>query len=444
MNRIPKHPLTLLLACLLSLATGLAQAALRMQLEPAQKLLFSDQPQTTYLRISLEGVFEADEAERAPVNVALVLDRSGSMQGDKLRHAREAALLALDYLRPRDILSLVTYDDTVEVPITATRFHDRAAVERAIRRIRAGGNTALFAGTAKGASEVAKFKDDNHVNRVILLSDGLANVGPSSPGELQRLGRKLGGQGMSVTTIGLGLGYNEDLMVRLAQASDGNHVFAEQPEELASIFRNEFGELGRIVAQDLVITIRCPEGVRPLRMVGREADIDRNRIVTRINQLAAEQEKYLLLEVEVRGDTGASERELADVELTYLDMVKGERQRRSDQARVEFTPSETKAQKSVQPEVMVSVTQQLATEMDDQALALKDQGRDGEAAKVFKQKADFLEEKAEAYDSDELRAQGAFSRELEDSVSAPAAVWNKARKEAREEQFIIRNQQSYK
>src|SRR6185295_11718885 len=112
---------------------------------------------------------------------------------------------------------IVAFDTRVETVVPAQRVGRARGLEAAICGIEPGGNTALYGGVACGAAEVRKhLEDERYVNRVILLSDGLANVGPSTPEELGRLGASLLGEGISVTTIGLGLGYNEDLMARLA------------------------------------------------------------------------------------------------------------------------------------------------------------------------------------------------------------------------------------
>jgi len=168
---------------------------------------------------------------------------------------------------------VVTYQSTVNVLVPATKMHDREAVRAAIRRIRAGGNTALFAGVSKGARELRKFLDRNRVNTLLLLSDGLANVGPSSPGELAQLGASLGREGITVTTIGLGLHYNEDLMTRLAMASDGNHFFVEDERDLEAAFATEFSDALSAVAHGVTIHIHCSGGVRPIRLLGRKAQI---------------------------------------------------------------------------------------------------------------------------------------------------------------------------
>src|SRR6185436_579493 len=138
------------------------------------------QKQTSYVRVGLTGI-PINDTGRTPVNVAIVLDKSGSMAGEKLRKAKEAAIVSIDRLGPNDIVSVIAYDQTVEVLVPATKVSDRLALHRAIERLSADGNTALFAGVSKGAAEVRKFLDPHRVNRIILLSDGQANIGPSSP-----------------------------------------------------------------------------------------------------------------------------------------------------------------------------------------------------------------------------------------------------------------------
>jgi len=137
----------------------------------------------------------------------------------------------------------------------------------------------------KGSTEIRKFLDRNRVNRVILISDGITNVGPSSPEALGNLGASLGKEGISVTTIGLGVGYNEDLMTKLAMYSDGNHAFAETPQDLARIFDHEFNDILSVVAQDVTIKITCDSNIRPIWVLGREAEIAGQNIILDFNQV---------------------------------------------------------------------------------------------------------------------------------------------------------------
>jgi len=308
--------------------------------------LLSNQRHNTFLKIGLTGFRLSSDRERTPANVAIVLDRSGSMEGDKIEKAKEAAIMALDMLDDRDIVSVITYSDTVSVLVPATRVSNRRNIRGMIRSIYADGSTALFAGVSKGADEVRKFLDRLKVNRVILLSDGLANVGPDSPSALGDLGASLGKAGISVTTIGLGLGYNEDLMVKLAQKSDGNHAFVENSRDLARIFEYEFKDVLSVVAQDVEIEVRCHPGIRPIRVVGREADIFGNQVFASINQLYSEQEKYLLLEVEVDPQADGTILRAADVSVQYANMVSKATETLAGKANVKFTQSRETAEKN--------------------------------------------------------------------------------------------------
>jgi len=202
---------------------------------------------STYVQISLTGMPMEEHDSRAPVNLAIVLDKSESMQGQKLQHAKTAAINAVRMLHPNDIVSIITYDHTVHVLVPATKASDQHTIIAAIASIQSGGSTALFGGVSKGAYEVRKFKSTDRVNRIILLSDGLANRGPSTPGELGALGRSLGSEGITVSTIGLGLDYNEDLMTKLAMNSDGNHMFAETPDDVTSAFAADLGDALSVV-----------------------------------------------------------------------------------------------------------------------------------------------------------------------------------------------------
>jgi Ca-activated chloride channel family protein len=310
-----------------------------------------------------------------------------------------------------------------------------------IRRIEPGGSTALFAGVSRGAGEVRKLLSQERVNRVILLSDGLANVGPSTPGVLGDLGASLRKEGISVSTIGLGLDYNEDLMVRLARSSDGNHAFVESPEDLVRIFSAEFQDILNVVARDVGVEIRCADGVMPLRVLGRDADIVGRSVSVSMSQLYGNQEKYVMLEVELPAGRAGQTFPVADVEVRYGDLVTRSDARLAGIATVAYTDSSSVVQERADKSALVEVVRQVAAEASEKAVELRDQGRVEEARDLLQKNAGYLASQADELDAPALQAAGEAAIRAAENLDDES--WNAERKKMRSEQYATQNQQSY-
>jgi Ca-activated chloride channel family protein len=428
----------------LALALLVAPAAARqvtLDVSMANPTLLAEKKQTTYLKVGLTGFEMSTKASRTPVNVSLVIDKSGSMSGKKIAKARDAAKFAVRRLSPRDIVSVVAYDSTVRVLVPATRLNDKEAVCRAIDRLEAGGTTALFAGVSKGAAELRKFLDRNRVNRVILLSDGLANVGPSSPSALGELGTSLIKEGISVSTMGMGADYNEDLLVELARRSDGNHIFIERPEDLAKIFNFEFDDVLSVVAQEVAIKVTLGEGIRPVRVLNRDAEINGRQVIIKLNQLYARQEKYILLEVEVPATKAGRSREVAKVEVSYANMETKTTDRLASTVRVNFDESEDVVEAKVNPKVMVECVIYVANDQNKLATTLRDRGDIAGAKKILAANAGYLDSKYEAFGDERLKGQAVInSGQLE---GLEGSKWRDTRKGMRRYQHYYDTQQKY-
>lgn len=416
---------------------------IRLGVDLATPVMEADLRQTAFVKISLAG-FKLEEAhsQRAPTNIALVLDRSGSMAGDNISRAKEAAIMAVDLLNKDDIVSILAYDDTVNVVVPATKVSDKKAIQALIRRIDTGGSTALFAGVSKGADELRKFIDRNRVNRVILLSDGLANVGPQSPRELGQLGLSFAKEGISVTTIGLGLGYNEDLMTQLAGYSDGNHAFVENPQDLAKIFKLEFGDVLSVIAQEINIEIQCADGIKPLRLLGREAEIIGSKVHTRLNQLYSEQEKYLVLEVEVPASQAGKKRNIATVNLTYSDIRSQKMMAFSHSASANFSKSKGDVIAGINKDAYEDSVEQVANETSKEAIILRDKGDVVGAQNLLKSNAAYLSNQSTLIESKKLEEQSqetvVEAEQIDDDNE-----WNKNRKQSKERTYKRSKQQAY-
>tara|TARA_R110000850_G_scaffold66894_5_gene148455 strand:- start:533 stop:1861 length:1329 start_codon:yes stop_codon:yes gene_type:complete len=278
------------------------------------------------VKIEVEGGIRKSP-ERVPLNLAIVLDRSGSMSGGKLEQAKQAASMLVDKLGRDDILSLVVYETEVEVILPAGRLGDRRKeIKRLIQRIETGGSTALYDGVRVGGQQLDEYLSKQRINRVMLLSDGIANVGPSSNREISDLGSRLAKGGVSVTTIGLGDDYNETLMTALAEASDANYYYVADVEGLPEVFESELGELQSIVARDIVIEIRCPKGVKPLRFLGRPGQLNSQSERLTFSTLSSEQSRELYLECLLDEDVIGTVSEIAEVSVSYADAATTKKQ----------------------------------------------------------------------------------------------------------------------
>lgn len=432
-----------------------------LHVDPVRTLLKAGEKQTTWVRVGLDGMRLESSVKRPNVNLAIVLDKSGSMQGDKIEHARKAAIDALQLLGSEDIVSIVTYDSTVQVLYPATRMTDRESVEAVIRSIQADGNTALFAGVSKGAAEVRKFLDKQRVNRIVLLSDGLANSGPSTPGELGDLGASLLKEGISVSTLGLGLGYNEDLMVQLAGKSGGNHHFIEQATELADVFRKEFNSVLSVVAQDVDLQLTIPEGIRPVRVLGNDATISGQHISTRMAQIYSEQKKHIVIELELTGGESGSQRELGTVNVTCSRILTSDAAQSAAEtangpvtstftltgvAMVSFSSTDDDVAKSLNKSVMADVVALVSSEENKLATRYLDEGNLEMSRRILKRNIDYLTENESLVpEMPRLRQlsemNGVQLQQLEGVTSKDDSRANVARKSARAYQNAVDQQQ---
>jgi Ca-activated chloride channel homolog len=444
--RIHSHLLSILFLGLLG-APVHAQQHIKLAVEPSQSVLAAGQNNKAYLRVKLEGLPYEESASRPPVNVSLVIDRSGSMTGAKIEQAKEAAILALSRLSPQDRVSVVAFDHRVEVPVPAGPFENFEEIKRRIEAIRPGGQTAIYAAVRQAGQSVAEAISPDRISRVILMSDGQANVGPSSPAELEQLGRELGSQGIAVTTIGLGLDYSEELMTRMALASDGNHAFVENPEQLADIFNKEFGDVLSVVGQDVDIEIICPEGVTPLRGLGRDVKVDGRRVSFRLNQIGGKQERYLLIELEVAKGKAEGAGAIADVNVSYLDPKTKARAKVAGTAQVSFSASSEEATRSANASVAADVAAQLANERSEKAVLARDAGKVADAKQQLEQNAAALRAEASRLEAQSPAAaaplRGLADKNEADARALSSESWNAQRKSMKADQYRSKTQQNY-
>jgi Ca-activated chloride channel family protein len=216
-----------------------------------------------YGLITLQAPTPSRRVERLPLNLSLIIDRSGSMSGNKLEYVKEAAIHAVRLLTEADRVSLVIYDDAVEVlaasrAVTADVKND---LIRRIREIRTGGMTNLSGGWFTGCDQIADYMSSDYLNRALLLTDGLANVGLTDHEELVHKAKELRRRGITTTAFGVGHDFNQFLLQGIADAGGGHFYFIDQPAQIPNYFQGELGEMLSTVAREMTLQIDMPNEV---------------------------------------------------------------------------------------------------------------------------------------------------------------------------------------
>ncbi|MCG8550447.1 MAG: VWA domain-containing protein [Desulfobacterales bacterium] len=420
-----------------------APARVTCRIETDRSVLPANNPQNVILKISLGAPSVPENTTRPRVNIALVMDRSGSMGGTKIKMAKSAAMEALSRLGKDDVFSLVTYDTEVATLVPAQSVKETGSIIYAIKSIEAGGSTALFGGVSQGAAEIRKNVEGDYVHRVVLLSDGIANVGPSNPSDLGRLGAGLFKENISVTTVGVGTDYNEDLMAQLAQKSDGNTYFAESGTDLPRIFAAELGNVLNVVAKQVVVDITLPSGIEPVEIIGREGRIRGNRIELSMNQLYGGQEKFALVEVRMDGQKEGSSVEIAKADVSYQDPFSMKILGAQAKATARFSRNKAKIEASTNTQVVKDYQLNLNALAQEKAIELSDQGKTKEAARELRRSAAALKGFAGKY-NDKQALEEAQEAEVQADVLETQGMSKKSRKELRTKSYQMKNQQIQK
>jgi Ca-activated chloride channel family protein len=426
-------PVLLLLASTLASSAAAASNDITLRVAPERDLVYSRGPREVIVQIDLDGR-RADQARRSPINLSVVFDRSGSMQGPKIEKARQAACVAVDRLADDDTFSLVTFDDKSEILLPPERVggqRQREALKERIDRIRPGGGTAIHAGVTLGAQQLRRFLNNERVNRIVLLSDGLANVGPSRTGDLAKLGSELRREGLSVTTIGLGDDYNEDLMTALAEASSANYYYVRDAEKLPGIFSEELGSARSVIARSVTIRITAPEGVRIREILGRpEIDCTGRIVEIRLPEYFGGDKRRFLVRCVAEKSTGEP-LEVAMVDLQY-EAEGGQAEPQQQSAKVQFTDERRKSDESLHTDVAREVAITNNRLAKERAVQLADEGRGKDAAEVLRKQA---QDNAAAPAPMQLPGLVAENKKLEEAASEVEAKGTLGKSSRKQIQF---------
>lgn len=302
------------------LASG---SALNLDVRPENSTLLYRSDGTSTIQIRIIAPEDLPIPDRPPLNLALVLDKSGSMaDGAKIEYVKQAAHMLVNRLGPEDILTIVTYDNRVQVPAAANRVRDRQRLARIIDGIYPGGRTYLSGGLEEGFRQAKRYRKRGYISRVILLSDGLANVGVTDPRQLGRRASAMYESGIAVSTFGMGYDFDENLLASMATGGGGSYHYISNPADILAALKREFNMAASTVASGVEIIIRPMDGCRFESAPGHGWRLEDGSAVIGLGDLSAGETRTLMARLHV--STGSlGDQDIAGVALRYRDPVTG-------------------------------------------------------------------------------------------------------------------------
>lgn len=335
------------------------------------------------LMLDLAAPAAAAGQDRPPATVEVVLDRSGSMGGDRLDVAKRAIDSLVARLAPSDRLGVVAFDDDVSVVVPAAPLANKSAVRQAIASLQAGATTNLSGGLLRGLQEARRAADGGGAT-VLLLSDGHANVGEVDPDLLAGVAAKARERRITVTTVGVGLDYDERLMAALARGGAGNSHFAEEADTAGAQLAGEVEGLLSVTAQAASLTIRPADTVSGVTVYndlpGHATD---DGIMLELGDLAAGEERKLVLTFDVPAMTGLGLAKVADVRLRWVALPELEEHTIDAPVMVNVVPGDQAAGRVPDPVVRSELAFQHAQKAKRDAAQAMREGRVDDARRLW-------------------------------------------------------------
>lgn len=310
-------------------STFVAGKTLMMEGRLGHAKMLADAPGETYLFVDVRS--EPDVLEQfgnrgfEPLNLAIVIDHSGSMKGQRQRNALDAAAGMIRRLRDGDTVSVVAYADDarIVVPVTTVAAATR---EQIILDMQDGmldnpsGHTCISCGVELGMRTLAGRRAG--IDRMLLLSDGEANRGVQDESGIRTIARQARNRGATISSIGVDVDYNERLMSAIAREANGRHYFSETGDNLEQIFDQELESLITALAKDGKLVVELAPGVRVSEVLGRTYQQVDRRVIVPMGTFAAGEEKTFLLRLDVP-ESPVGERPIASVTFGYEDLALG-------------------------------------------------------------------------------------------------------------------------
>jgi Ca-activated chloride channel family protein len=340
-----------------------------------------DQTVDVLVRITPPEI-DAGIGRRTKLNLSFVLDRSGSMEGEKMRRAREATVYAIDQLLPSDRLSVVIFDNVVEVLIPSQLAENKAQLRGRLSEVYARNSTALHEAWVRGGLQVSEHLTDGAINRVVLITDGLANEGLTNTDLIISQAKGLSERGVSTSTIGIGDDFNEDLLIPMAQAGGGNSWHVKSAEDMQRIFAVELEGLIAQMAHTVTLGLVPADGIRLSDVLN---DFEMNETGRyKLPNLQSGSPVEVVLQLRVPAQTAGERLRLLDLRLGYTPQEMKSAEVVKRMLEIEFAPEDVVGRLPVNHDVAKAVQMLMNARARQEAMRRMDAGDYAGSQQVLK------------------------------------------------------------
>ena len=418
-----KSATAVLLCCLALLWTTTSQAApLQLQVAFDNDHIYAGQQEARYLEVLVTAPEVVSQRPRLPLNLALVIDTSGSMEEQgKLDYVKQAALAMINRLRPEDRFALISYSTKAHVLYPSQPVRPGQEMQWLINSLQATGGTNLGAGLLEGFQQVRNHTSPSVISRVLLLSDGLANIGITSNEDLAQLTLVHAESGISLSSFGVGLEFNEDLMAALAESGRGMYYFIDHPESMNSILSKEFQSVEQLAAADIKVNISLGNGLVVDQVFANSYEINGSNVTVRFGDLAAGERRRMQIRLRPTLRNPGRLDNAARVSVSYLEPGNTAALSLSDSLSITSTENATAAAARQNKDVLERAAVFEANHAKQEAALAVDKGEQDRAATLLSEARKKIEAAAPAASAkvqSELSALDSYSANISKPMAA--------------------------
>jgi len=402
-----------------------------------------------YLRLGFQAKEYRGKKTKMPINISVVLDTSHSMSyRGKIDYAKKALEYIIGSLDKDDIFSLVLYDDEASVAIPPTKAKEKDPLVRLVRSIKPGGGTNLSAGISAGYKLIEKNYHQERINRMLLLSDGLANAGITEPSELLRYIRNRTEKNISISTFGLGDYFNEKLMTAIAEYGRANYYYIDDSERIPIIFKNELSGMLTVVGQNASIEINPESGSSISDVYGYPwKSTGSGKAVINIGDIASNEKKFILLKIKTSSQQYGPSC-ILKARYIYTDAVGGRgRVTIEREAGLTYTRDLSLVKKGINPVVVKDIEMYSSSGIMEESMDLVDNGDFNKAKSQIDDNLKRIKDILKSINSKEMKKQAINIIEYKANIenyekpngSKDRETFLEMQKAGRNNQYLIRN-----